>query len=69
MIRAFPMCVFAVGLGAASSITGLLVSYHLGIASGPAIILTAGVIYLASMLAGRRGLISARMRPHRHRAA
>jgi zinc/manganese transport system permease protein len=69
MTRAFPMCVLAVGLGAASSMAGLLVSYHLGIASGPAIILTAGAFYLASMVAGRRGLIGARVRAHRHRAA
>ena len=69
MMRALPMCALAVALGAASSIAGLLISYHLGIASGPAIILTAGAFYLASMLIGRRGLIGTRLRTHRHRAA
>jgi zinc/manganese transport system permease protein len=69
MTRALPMCALAVALGAASSIAGLLISYHLGIASGPAIILTAGAFYLASMLAGRRGLIGTSLRTHRHRAA
>jgi zinc/manganese transport system permease protein len=69
MTRAFPMCVFAVALGAASSIAGLLISYHLGIASGPAIILTAGAFYLASMVGGRRGLIGSSLTRHRHRAA
>jgi zinc/manganese transport system permease protein len=69
MTRAFPMCALAVALGAASSIAGLLISYHLGIASGPAIILTAGAFYLASMLIGRRGLIGTSFRTHRHRAA
>jgi zinc/manganese transport system permease protein len=69
MIRALPMCALAVALGAAASIAGLLISYHLGIASGPAIILTAGAFYLASMFIGRRGLIGTRFRTHRHRAA
>jgi zinc/manganese transport system permease protein len=67
--RVLPMCVLAVALGAASSIVGLLISYHLGIASGPAIILTAGGFYLLSILVGRRGLIGTSLRPHRHRAA
>jgi zinc/manganese transport system permease protein len=69
MVRAMPMCALAVGIGSLSSIVGLLLSYHLGVASGPAIILTAGVFYLASMVGGRRGLISARVKTHRHRAA
>ncbi len=63
------MCVLAVGIGALSSAAGLLVSYHLGIASGPAIILTAGGLYLLSMAVGRRGLIGTRIRAYRHRAA
>jgi zinc/manganese transport system permease protein len=61
--------VLAVGIGALSSAAGLLVSYHLGIASGPAIILTAGGLYLLSMAVGRRGLIGMRIRAYRHRAA
>jgi zinc/manganese transport system permease protein len=69
MVRALPMCALAMGIGTLSSILGLLLSYHLGIASGPAIILTAGGFYLASMVGGRRGLVSARIRTHRHKAA
>jgi zinc/manganese transport system permease protein len=67
--RIGPMCVTAVLIGAAASIIGLLLSYHLGIPSGPAIILTAGGIYLLSVAGGRRGLIGMRLRTHRHKAA
>jgi len=67
--RAGPMCILAVIIGAASSIIGLLASFHLSAASGPAIILTAGCFYILSMIFGRRGLVSSRVRAHRHRAA
>ena len=45
---------------------GLLLSYHLGTASGPSIILTIGVVYLASMLVGPSGGYAWRMLPRRH---
>lgn len=44
-----------------SGYVGLLVSYHFDAPSGPAIVLTAGVIYLASMLFGRRGSLRRRL--------
>lgn len=69
LTRVGPMCLLAVAIGALSSAMGLLFSYHLSIASGPAIILTAGGFYLLSMAIGRRGLIGTRVRAHRHRAA
>lgn len=69
LTRVGPMCLLAVAIGALSSAAGLLFSYHLSIASGPAIILTAGGFYLLSMAIGRRGLIGTRVRAHRHRAA
>jgi len=69
MTRAGPMCILAVIIGAASSAIGLLASFHLSAASGPAIILTAGAFYILSMIFGRRGLVSSRVRAHRHRAA
>jgi zinc/manganese transport system permease protein len=69
LTRVGPMCLLAVAIGALSSAAGLLFSYHLSIASGPAIILTAGGFYLLSMAVGRRGLIGTRVRAHRHRAA
>ncbi len=64
-----PLCIAAVGIGMASSMAGLLASYHLSIASGPAIILAAGIIFIFSLVAGPRGLRQSRIKPHRHRAA
>ncbi|MHA6642283.1 zinc ABC transporter permease AztB [Mesorhizobium sp. A623] len=66
--RVEPMCVLAVLIGFASCIAGLLLSYHASLPSGPAIILSAGVVYLASILFGTRGIVRARIH-HRHRTA
>ena len=51
----------AVAIGWVSAVVGLLASYHAGLPAGPAIILAAGVIYLASLVLGRRGLVVARL--------
>jgi zinc/manganese transport system permease protein len=67
--RVLPMCVLAVAFGVLSGLVGLLLSYHLDAASSPAIILTAGTIYLVSAVFGRRGVIGARLRRYRHRTA
>lgn len=67
-IRVGPMCLLAVGIGMISSVAGLLLSYHFALPSGPAIILSAGAIYLASILFGSRGVLAVRVR-HRHRTA
>lgn len=64
-----PMCIAAIGIGMISSLAGLLVSYHLSVASGPSIILAAGVIFIVSLIVGPRGLSQARVKPHRHKAA
>ena len=40
---------------AASSLLGLLASFHFSVPSGPAIILTAGLLYLISLFIGREG--------------
>ena len=61
--------VLAVLFGVVSVYAGLLVSFHANVASGPAIILVAGAIYLVSLIFGRRGLIFSRARPTRHRIA
>ncbi|WP_198167912.1 metal ABC transporter permease [Ketogulonicigenium robustum] len=58
----------ALGFGLLSSALGLLASYHWALPAGPSIILAAGVIYLVSMVAGRRGLLSTRPQA-RHRTA
>jgi len=59
----------AVVIGIVSSYLGLLLSYHLGVASGPSIILVAGAIYIVSLIAGRRGVLFSRTQPTRHRIA
>ncbi len=64
-----PLCIAAIAIGMASSVAGLLVSYHLSIASGPAIILAAGAVYVVSLLVGPNGLSRPRVKAHRHKAA
>lgn len=59
----------AVLIGVASAYAGLLLSYHLSTASGPAIILVAGAAYIGSLVFGRRGLLFSRTQPARHRIA
>jgi zinc/manganese transport system permease protein len=55
------------GAGAAvSGYAGLLISYHAGVPSGPAIILIAGALYVASMLFGRVGGLVRQAFPGRH---
>jgi len=63
------LCLVAIGIGVASSYLGLLLSYHLSVPSGPAIILVAGAIYLFSLLLGNRGVVRTRLVPPRHRIA
>ena len=65
----WPMCVLATVIGIASCVAGLLISYHAGLPSGPAIILSAGGVYLASVLLGSRGIVRARLLHQRHRTA
>lgn len=67
--RVEPMCLLAVAIGAVSCICGLLLSYHASLPSGPAIILSAGVIYVLSILAGTRGVLATRVRHDSHRTA
>ena len=58
----------AAGIAFVSGLAGLLLSYHVNLPSGPAIILVAGFAYLASILLGARdGLIKRYFpAPHRH---
>ncbi len=63
------VCAVAVLFGVASTYVGLLLSYFIGAASGPSIILVAGAIYLFSLVFGRRGVLFSRSRPARHRMA
>jgi zinc/manganese transport system permease protein len=67
--RVEAMCAIAIGFGMLSGVVGLLLSYHFSLPSGPSIILCAGAVYLTSLLFGRRGIITLRRHPHRHRVA
>jgi zinc/manganese transport system permease protein len=60
------MVLIAAGVAFFSGYGGLLISYHLGLPSGPAIILVAGAIYLASLLLGPVGGLRRRFAPGRH---
>ena len=59
-----------IGLAVASSVlsgfAGLLLSYHLGIPSGPAVTLVAGLLYIGSVLFGRVGGVVWRAFPGKH---
>ena len=56
----------AVLIALVGSLAGLLASYHLGLAAGPAIVLSIGMLYLISLLAGPRGVLTARLLARRH---
>jgi len=67
--RVETMAALAILIGMASCVAGLLLSYHAALPSGPAIIFAAGAIYFLSILAGSRGVVATRAKPHRHRTA
>ena len=52
--------------GAVSGFAGLLISYHSGVPSGPAVILVAGALYALSLLFGRVGGLVWQAFPGRH---
>ncbi|MCC6301397.1 MAG: metal ABC transporter permease [Gammaproteobacteria bacterium] len=56
----------AVITGVASGVAGLLFSYHASVPSGPAIILSAGLVFIASLLFGPRGIVTAWLRKRTH---
>lgn len=58
--------ILSITLALTSTYCGLLISYHLNVPSGPAIVLVAGGIYIVSLLAGRHGGIMMRLLPHTH---
>lgn len=68
-VRLESMCLLAVAIGIASCVSGLLLSYHAALPSGPAIILSAGVVYILSIFAGTRGVLATRVRHTAHRTA
>jgi zinc/manganese transport system permease protein len=62
------LMVTASGIALAASLIGLLLSYHLNMPSGPAIVLVAGGFYVGSLVFGRRGGLLRRYLPRRHLA-
>ena len=60
------MILVAVLTGALSGYVGLLLSFHAGVAAGPAIILVAGALYIGSVLAGPVGGVLRQLFPKRH---
>lgn len=67
--RVETMCLLAIAIAAVSSISGLLLSYHASLPSGPAIILSAGALYGFSVLFGSRGVLRTMLPRAAHRAA
>jgi zinc/manganese transport system permease protein len=60
------MVLIAAGSGVVSGYAGLLISFHTGVPSGPAIILVAGVLYVLSVLFGHVGGLVRQVLPRRH---
>ncbi|MFH5774513.1 metal ABC transporter permease [Paracoccus sp. NGMCC 1.201697] len=52
-----PLVLLSVAIGALASFAGLLLSYHVSLPSGPAIILSAGAIYALSLPLAPRGAL------------
>lgn len=67
--RVETMCILAMVFGLGASLSGLLLSYHLSLPSGPAIILSAGAVYFISVLAGTRGVLVTRRSRTSHKIA
>jgi zinc/manganese transport system permease protein len=60
------MLVLAMASAVVAGYAGLLLSFHSGVASGPAIILVAGILYLVALLFGRVGGLLRQLFPGRH---
>jgi len=60
------MIAIAAASGVISGYAGLLISFHTGVPSGPAIILVAGTLYLLSVLFGHVGGLVRQALPRRH---
>jgi zinc/manganese transport system permease protein len=60
------MVLIATASGVGAGYAGLLLSFHAGIASGPAVILVAGALYVVSLLFGPVGGLVRQLFPGRH---
>jgi zinc/manganese transport system permease protein len=65
--RSLPaMLLFASLSALASSIAGLLFSFHADVPAGPAIVLMCGLVYFASLIAAPGGLLAGRLPSRKH---
>jgi zinc/manganese transport system permease protein len=60
------MVLIAAGSAVVAGYAGLLISFHSGVPSGPAVILVAGTLYVLSLLFGRVGGLVRQALPQRH---
>lgn len=60
------MIALASALGIVAGYSGLVVSFHAGLPSGPLIILVAGLLYLLAVIFGPAGGLLRRLKPARH---
>jgi len=60
------MLLFASLSALASSIAGLLFSFHADVPAGPAIVLMCGLVYFASLIAAPGGLLAGRLPTRKH---
>jgi zinc/manganese transport system permease protein len=60
------MAAYSVLIGMVSGVSGLLVSYHFNLPTGPAVILAAGIFYALSVLLGPVGGLRKRLTPSQH---
>ncbi len=60
------MILLSAAIGMLSGVAGLLLSFHAELPAGPAVILAAGIAYLASLLLGREGGLLWQALPRRH---
>ncbi|ORE91917.1 metal ABC transporter permease [Acuticoccus yangtzensis] len=63
------MIAVAFAVAVTGSVCGLLLSFHFGLPSGPAIVLALGGLYFASLLFGAQGSLFARRVPRTHQEA
>jgi zinc/manganese transport system permease protein len=60
------MMIVSIMIGIVSGFGGLLLSFHLELPAGPAIILTAGIVYVLSLAVGREGGLIWLLWPGKH---
>jgi zinc/manganese transport system permease protein len=60
------MIVISIGIATLSGYVGLLLSFHVSLPAGPAIILVSGAVYVVSVMAGPVGGFARQLFPGRH---